>query len=106
MNSPQAELALWSNNAADVGMAGVARDPASALWLERALDTIRMLAATGMQFDAQDVRLETGEPPTPAAMGAAFRAASRAHEIRPCGVRCSTRIQRKGGLVRLWEGAT
>jgi hypothetical protein len=73
-------------------------------WSDAALDAITRLAASGRQFDADDVRDLVGEPPSPAAMGAAFRAAARARLIRCVGFETSSRITRHGGLQRVWEG--
>jgi hypothetical protein len=78
-------------------------DPA---WSERAAEVIRDFAASGEEFDPEDVRAVVGDPESPPAMGAAFLRASKAGLIEPVGISKSTRIQRHGGWARTWRGKT
>jgi hypothetical protein len=75
-------------------------------WKSAAESAIRELAATGLEFDAEDVRARVGViASSPQALGAFFNAARRAGTIEPVGYRTATRPERHGGLLRTWRGA-
>jgi hypothetical protein len=75
-------------------------------WADRAADVLREFAASGEEFDAEDIRAVVGDPDSPGAMGAVFLQASRAKLIEPVGISRSTRIERHGGWARTWRGRT
>ena len=79
---------------------GIADDWSDAAWRE-----IHRLAQTGRQFSADDVTSAIGSAPSPGACGAVFRAAAGTGLIVCVGVQTSKRIQRHGGIQRLWAGA-
>lgn len=60
-------------------------------WKARADAAIRELAASGQEFNAEDVRAIAGSPSRPNAFGSRFLAAARAGLIVKTGYRNSTR---------------
>lgn len=73
-------------------------------WSSAAWDAIVRLAYSGREFTADDVTQAIGAAPSPGAAGAVFRAAARTRLIVAVGVRTSSRLQRHGGLLRVWRG--
>jgi hypothetical protein len=75
-------------------------------WKAAADQAIRDLAAAGLEFTAEDVRVRVGVlAAPPQALGALFNAARRAGTIVPVGYATATRAERHGGLLRVWRGA-
>lgn len=80
-------------------------DTGDSYWSDGAAAAIRRLAASGVVFDAQDVReAVTGEPAHPAIPGTVFRAAHQAGLIVPVGWTNSRRRSVHGSAIRLWRG--
>jgi hypothetical protein len=79
-----------------------------AWWAACARQAIEWLASTGEPFAADDALVECGltEPRTPGQLGAAFRTAAKAGLIVAVGARQSTTPSRRGGLTRVWRGAS
>jgi hypothetical protein len=73
-------------------------------WADVAWDELVHLARSGRHFSADDVIAEVGPAPSPSAVGALFRQASRNGLITCVGTTTSQRISRHGGLTRLWVG--
>lgn len=99
--SAQGELRLWGERLADRGAAAAARADGGG-WVDGAVETIRRLEP-GDLIDAEGLRWLAGDPPSPGAMGGAFRTARRQGLIVVDGYRAATRISRHGGLVRVWR---
>jgi hypothetical protein len=89
---------------ADVGAQRTLWDPAAADWADVAMTVLEHMAAAGVEFDADELRLRAGEPPSPGAIGAVFRLAARRGIIRRVDVRRSTRVRRRGGFISVWRG--
>lgn len=86
---------------------GMARADAAAevAWRERVDDAIRLLAAGGGEFTADDVREMTGAPPShPNAMGARFFHAAKVGVIRSVGFKKSERASLHAHHIRVWTG--
>jgi hypothetical protein len=73
-------------------------------WRDAAQEALAELAASGLEFTADDLRDRVGEPMSPNALGAAIRAASAADLIRHVGYRRSRRISRHAGVIGVWKG--
>ena len=73
-------------------------------WLQRASEVIERFASSGEHFSADDIRAIVGDPVRAASMGGAFRSAVSRGLIAPAGLGTSSRIERHGGLMRLWVG--
>jgi hypothetical protein len=73
-------------------------------WPELAAASIRRHAATGFDFTSDDVIAECGSPPSNGTAGAVFGAALRRGDIEPVGYTTSRRLNRHGGVQRLWRG--
>lgn len=81
-------------------------DVTDTAWQADAEDVVLMHPATGLPFDADDVRAAgVPEPYSPARWGALFMGLRRTGHIVPVGVAQSARRQRHAGLNRLWVGA-
>ncbi len=86
---------------------GIAATEVAALfdpWVSSCDRAITYLASCGLPFSAEDVRELCGDPPRPNLFGVRFRAALRAGSIRRVGYAPSTRPERRGGVVAMWEG--
>ena len=75
------------------------------LWRDKALYCIAKMALADATFDAEDLRRAIGPPPTPNAIGAAFRTAYKKGWIRPVTVRTADRPSRHASLIRTWTRA-
>lgn len=75
-------------------------------WPDDAQSWLRLWAASGLVFSAEDMRLYFRPPPNPNQTGAAFKAACAAKIIRPVGAKESTTPSRNGALIRTWQGIT
>jgi NAD(P)-dependent dehydrogenase (short-subunit alcohol dehydrogenase family) len=74
-------------------------------WADVGWDELDLLARSGRLFTADDLIAEVGSAPSPSAIGALFRQASRIGLIECVGTTTSVRISRHGGLTRLWVGS-
>jgi hypothetical protein len=106
MSAEQASLESYreelTQTLRDVGaQTALALDPD---WREAAAEAIAELARSGEIFDAEDVRLLAGDPPSPNALGGAFLAARQSGLIEATGFRQAKRIQRHGSWLRTWRG--
>jgi hypothetical protein len=73
---------------------------------DEALRAIRTLAASGLEFAADEVRILTTPTSSTGVLGAAFRQAHKLGWIRPVGARASRLASRHAGLQRTWRGAS
>jgi hypothetical protein len=73
-------------------------------WADEAFECIERLAADGLEFTADDLVEEVGQPASAAAIGPVFRKAANAGLIRAVGYATSKRISRHNGLQRIWVG--
>ena len=85
------------------GLAGGASDEAS-IWRSNAAQTIERLAASGVEFSADDVISEVGMPPKPNMVGAAFLSASKRKVIHSVGMTQGARPESHARVQRLWVG--
>jgi hypothetical protein len=74
-------------------------------WKDAADAAIAQLAASGVEFTADDIRAICGPPSRPNAVGSRFQAAARRGLIRMVGTRIATRPSLQSCLVRVWRGA-
>lgn len=109
MTDSPGQLTLdFSASIPDGSYSGVdlADENAESNWRSWALHEIGILARTGQEFTADDVRQCVGEPDHPNRWGGVWLAARRAGLIVPTGqVRPSTTATRHGSLVRVWRAA-
>lgn len=90
---------------AEIGMSN-AENALDLRWRAAAQATITQLAATMRPFSADDVRDRIGDPiGSPSAIGALFRAASKAGEIVAVGWIESKRPEAHCRPLRTWRGA-
>ena len=75
-------------------------------WHADALAMIEALAASGLQFSADDLRKSIRPAPQPNDVGAVFRAACTRGLITTCGFQESSTPSRKGGVIRVWQRAS
>lgn len=75
-------------------------------WSDDAQDWLRLWAASGLTFTAEDMRRCFRLPPTPNMTGAAFKAACAQKLIEPIGFVESTTPSRNGAVIRVWRGVT
>lgn len=73
-------------------------------WSDAAVEALEELAADGREFTADDVRDRVGEPESPGALGAVFRGAAAAEQIKLVGYRRSRRLSRHAGVIGVWRG--
>lgn len=93
-------------------LADAARDAGHALarsaqpheWADGAAQAINRLAASHVEFTAEDVTKIVGPGPGPGSVGAAIRKASVAGQIFVVGFARSKRPSRRGGLQLTWRG--
>jgi hypothetical protein len=86
---------------------GMARadEAAESAWKERVDDAIRLLAAGGGEFAADDIREISGDPPShPNAMGARFYAMAKRGVIYRVGYRKSKRESLHAHPIAVWVG--
>jgi hypothetical protein len=74
-------------------------------WVALCDAIIRQLARSGEEFTAEEVRIWTGNPPHPNALGARFLVASKANLIRRVGYRNATRPEAHARVLRVYQGA-
>lgn len=75
-------------------------------WRDQAEEAVLILAASGREFDTDDVRkLGVPEPASPNRWGALLAGMHRLGYIVPVGTSLSGRRSRHAGLNRLWVGA-
>lgn len=76
-------------------------------WADLVDDTIVEFAERCVPFVVDDIREVTGHPlgASDNAFGARFMAAARRGLIRKVGYQQSTRPERHGGIVAVWQGA-
>lgn len=102
MNAAQDELDLWATNARDAGIErAYGRDP---IWNEKALEELRRLARSGLEFSAEDIRDRVGDPDSSGSLGGLFQRARHAGLIEFVGYRRARRIQRHAGVIGIWRG--
>lgn len=74
-------------------------------WKAAAESALSDLAASGVDFTADDLRARVDTLAAPEkALGAIFGAAARRGLIECIGITTSSRPQRHGGLLRVWRG--
>lgn len=73
-------------------------------WADVAWDELVDLARSGQHFSADDLLARTGSAPSPGAIGAVIRQASRRGLIEAIGFQTSKRVSRHNGLQRVWVG--
>jgi hypothetical protein len=73
-------------------------------WADVAWDELVDLARSGQHFSADDLLARTGPAPSPGAVGALIRQASRTGLITATGYQTSKRVSRHNGLQRIWIG--
>ena len=86
--------------------AQLADDNAESGWREAALAEIENMAASGIEFTADDIRERVGEPDIANRWGGVFLAARRAGLIETVAVKPSSTPSRHAGMVRVWRGTT
>lgn len=74
------------------------------IWADAAQEALAELAASGVEFTADDLRDLAGEPESSGALGAVFRGAAAAGRIRLVGYRRSRRLLRHAGILGVWRG--
>jgi hypothetical protein len=74
------------------------------IWTDMAWDELVDLARSGYEFSADDLIARTGPAPSPGAIGAVIRQASRTGLITAIGYQTSRRVSRHNGLQRIWIG--
>jgi len=89
----------------DEGLA-TANDNGDFWWKSCADAAIEYLAATDVEFTADDLRDLVPAPDHPARVGARFSAAMKAGLIRPTGYAISRSTTRHAGVLRTWVGTT
>lgn len=84
---------------------------ASEAWKKAANAEVRRLAASGVEFDSDDLLATVGHPDplhaansSNSAIGSIFSQASKAGTIKMVGTKTSKQPHRKKGLVRVWKG--
>ena len=75
-------------------------------WTDDAQDWMRMWAASGLHFTAEDMRRAFRLPPHPNMTGAAFQTARHHGLIRAVGFTESTTPSRNRAVIRVWCGIT
>lgn len=70
----------------------------------RAEAILRRYVRWSEEFTAEDLRLEAGEPASANAVGGVIARFARRGEIVCVGYRRATRLQRHGGIQRIWRG--
>jgi hypothetical protein len=73
-------------------------------WADVGWDALVDLARSGRHFSADDLVAEVGPAPSPGAIGALIRQASRTGLIEAIGYQTSKRVSRHDGLQRVWVG--
>jgi hypothetical protein len=91
----------------ELALAGMARatQAEGRDWIERADNAIRALAASGAEFNSEDVRRLAGDPEHPNAMGGRFSVAARRGLILCVGRRKAERPTLHAHELRVWRGA-
>jgi len=90
----------------ELALAGMARatQAEGRDWIERADNAIRALAASGAEFNSEDVRRLAGDPEHPNAMGGRFSVAARRGLILCVGRRKAERPTLHAHELRVWVG--
>jgi hypothetical protein len=73
-------------------------------WADMAWSELVDLARSGYEFSADDLIARTGPAPSPGAIGAVIRQASRTGLITATGYQTSKRVSRHNGVQRIWIG--
>lgn len=74
-------------------------------WRDSCDRAIARLAASGVEFTADEVRAVVGDPPNhPNAMGARFLSAAKSRLIERVGYKKPTRPSRHANVVAIWRG--
>jgi hypothetical protein len=89
----------------DIGAAQVSENTCEE-WVQTCDGIIMAMAASGVDFTAEDVRGMAGDPPHhPNAMGARFLAASKRNIIVRIGFSNSKRRERHASMLAVYKGA-